>query len=90
MSQLLNPSPPPPSSNVIYHVQLLATPWTTACQAPLSVGFPREEYWSGLWFPPPGDLPDTGIEPMSPASAVLAGRFLPLAPSGNPTQLCCV
>ena len=41
----------------------LATPWTVACQAPLSVVFSRQEYWSGLPFPPPGDLPDPGIEP---------------------------
>ena len=45
---------------------LFAIPWTTACKAPLSVGFPREEYWSGLPFPSPEDLPDRGIEPMSP------------------------
>ena len=38
--------------------------WTVACQAPLSIGFPRQEYWSGLPFTPPGDLPNTGIEPM--------------------------
>ena len=43
----------------------LATPWTIACQAPLSVGFSREEYWSELPCPPPGDLPDPGIEPTS-------------------------
>ena len=49
------------------------TPWTVAHQAPLSMGFPRQEYWSGLPFPPPGDLPDPGIEPGSPA---LAGRNL--------------
>ena len=45
----------------------LATPWTVACQAPLSVGFSRQEYWSGLLFPSPGDLPNLGIEPRSPA-----------------------
>ena len=45
------------------------TPLTVARQAPLSMGFPRKEYWSGLPFPPPGDLPDSGIEPVSPASA---------------------
>ena len=44
----------------------LATPWTVACQAPLSMGFSRQEYWSGLPFPSPGDLPDPGIEPRSP------------------------
>ena len=46
-------------------VQLFATPWTVAHQAPLSMGFFRQEYWSGLACPPPGDLPDPGIEPTS-------------------------
>ena len=45
-------------------VQLFVTPWTIAHQAPLSTGFSRQEYWSGLPCPPPGDLPDSGIEPM--------------------------
>ena len=48
-------------------VQLFATPWTVAYQAPLSMGFSRQEYWSGLPFPSPGDLPDPGIEPRSSA-----------------------
>ena len=48
------------------HVQLFATPWTVAYQAPLSMGFSREEYWSGLPFPSPGDLSDPGIELGSP------------------------
>ena len=48
-------------------VQLFAAPWTSAHQAPLSMGFPRQEYWSGLSFPPPGDLPNPGIKPVSPA-----------------------
>ena len=48
-------------------VWLFATPWTTADQAPLSMGFSRQEYWSGLPFPSPGDLPNPGIEPRSPA-----------------------
>jgi len=51
------------------------TPWTIACQVLLSMGFPRQEYWSGLPFPSPGDFPDPGIEPTSPA---LAGRFFTL------------
>ena len=46
------------------------TPWTTACQASLSMGFSRKEYWSGLPFPPPGDLPKPGIKPRSPALQV--------------------
>ena len=45
----------------------LATPWTITCQAPLSMGFSRQEYWSGLPFPSPEDLSNTGIEPRSPA-----------------------
>ena len=49
-----------------------ATPWIVAHQAPLSMGFPRQEYWSRLLFPSPGDLPDPGIKPASPA---LAGGF---------------
>ena len=49
------------------HVQLFATPWTVANQASLSMGFPRQEYWSGLQCPPPGDLPHPGIEPRFPA-----------------------
>ena len=48
-------------------VRLFAIPWTVAYQAPLSMGFSRQEYWSGLPFPSPGDLPDPGIEPWSPA-----------------------
>ena len=51
---------------MLNHVRLFATPWTVACQAPLSVGFSREEYWSGLPFLSPGDLPDPGIKPRSP------------------------
>ena len=48
-------------------VQLFATPWTVVYQAPPSMGFSRQENWSGLPFPSPGDLPDPGIEPWSPA-----------------------
>ena len=48
-------------------VRLFATPWTIACQSPLSMGFSRQEYWSGLSFPSPEDLPEPGIEPWSPA-----------------------
>ena len=56
-------------------VQLCATLLTVAQQAPLSIGFSRQEYWSGLPCPPPGDLPDPGIKPASPMSPALAGRF---------------
>ena len=48
-------------------VRLFATPWTVAHRAPPSMGFSRQEYWSGLPFPSPGDLPDPGMEPRSPA-----------------------
>ena len=58
-------------------VQLSATLWAIDCQAPLSRGFPRHEYWSGLPCPPPGDLHISGIKPMSLISPVLAGRGFP-------------
>ena len=51
------------------HVQLFMNPWTVACQAPLSTRFPRQEYWNGLLFPSPEDLPNTGIKSASPALA---------------------
>ena len=57
------------------HVRLFATPWTIAYQAPLPMGFPRQEYWSGLSCPPLGDLPDPGIEHASLTSPALAGEF---------------
>ena len=57
------------------HAWIFANLWTIARQAPLSMGFSRQEYWSGLPFPPPGDLPDPGIEPVSLISPALAGRF---------------
>ena len=56
-------------------VQLFATPWTLAHQAPLSMGFSRQEHWSGPPFPSPGDLPDPGIEPASLVSLALEGGF---------------
>ena len=63
-------------------VELFATQWTVSCQAPLSMGFPRQESWNGLSFPSPGDLPNTGIEPTSPA---LAGGFFTTEPPGKPS-----
>ena len=63
-----------------HHVQLFATPWTVAQQAPLSMGFSQQEYWSGLLFPSPGDLPNPGTEPMSPASSALAGEICSTEP----------
>ena len=61
------------------HVQLFETLWAVASQAPLSTGFSRKEYWSGLPFPPPGDIPDPGIEPTFPA---LQEDSLPLSTRG--------
>ena len=60
------------------------TPWTVAHQAPLSMELPRQEYWSGLPFPTPGDLLDPGIEPASLASPTLAGGFFTTVPPGKP------
>ena len=62
-------------------VHLFATPWTVAHQAPPSVGFSRQEYWSGLPFPSPGDLPDPGVEPRFPA---LQADALTSKPPGKP------
>ena len=66
---------------LLSHVLLFATLWTVACQAPLSMGFSRQEYWSGLPFPSPGDLPDPGIETGSPA---LEADALNSEPPGKP------
>ena len=65
-------------------VRLFATSWTVAHQAPLSMGFSRQEYWSGLPFPSPGDLPNPGIEPGSPA---LQADALSSEPPGSPIIL---
>ena len=61
--------------NHFSNVQRFVTPWTVACQAPLSIGFSSQEYWSGLSGPPPGDLPDPGMEPTPVFSPALACRF---------------
>ena len=66
---------------VLSCIQLFATPWTIACQAPLSLEFSKQEYWSGLPFPSPGDLPDPGIKPGSP---VLQRDCLPSNLPGKP------
>ena len=66
------------------HVRLFATPWTVAYQAPLSMEFSRQEYWSGLPFPPPGYLPDPEIEPISLASPALSGGLFTTVPLGKP------
>ena len=65
---------------VLSHVRLVATPQTATHQAPL----PRQEYWSGLPFPPPGDRPNPGIEPTAPETPALAGRFFTTEPPGKP------
>ena len=65
----------------------LATPGTVARQAPLSMGFSRQEYWGGLPFLPPGDLSDPGIAPESLASPAPVGGFFTTAPPGKPTEL---
>ena len=65
-------------------VRLFETPWTIVCKAPLSVEFSRQEYWSGLPFPSPGDLPHPGIEPKSPT---LRADALPSEPPGNACEV---
>ena len=64
-------------------VHLFAIPWTVACQAALSMGFSRQEYWGGLPCPPPGDLPSPGIEP---GSLALQADSLPSKPPGKPNM----
>ena len=66
------------------HIQLFATLWTGACQAPLSMGFSWQEYRSGLPCSLPGDLPDPGIEPVSITSPALVGGFFATEPLGKP------
>ena len=63
------------SAQLLQLCPTLVTPWTVALQVPLSMGFSKQEYGSGQPFPPPGDLPDPGIEPASLTSPALAGRF---------------
>ena len=65
-------------------IRFCATLRTIACQAPLSMGFSRQEYWSGLPCPPPGDLPDPRIEPVSLMSPALVSMFLPPVLPGKP------
>ena len=77
------------SAQSLSHVQLFATPWTVAHQAPLSTEFSRQEYWDRLPFPSLEDLPNPGIEPMSLAYPALAGRFLmPVPPRKPPLSIC--
>ena len=67
-------------------VQLFVTLWTVALHAPLSVGFLRQGYWSELLFPSPGDVPNPGIEPKSPAAPILPADSLPVSYMGSPTR----
>ena len=69
------------------HARLFVTLWTVAYQAPLAMGFSRQEYWSALPCPPLGDLPDPGIELMALKSPTLAGVYLPLVPPGKLREL---
>ena len=64
-------------------VRFLATPWTVAHQPPLSMRLSQQEYWSGLLFSPPGDLPDSGIKPESHAAPALTGEFFTTVPAGK-------
>ena len=64
-----------------------ATPWTVACQAPLSMGFPRQEYWSVLPFPSPRDLPDPWLKPTPLVAPAWAGRFFTTEPPGLPLKM---
>ena len=68
---------------MLSQAQLFATPWTVAHQVPLFMGFSRLEYWNGLVFIPPGDLPNPGIEPTSPVFPALQADSLPNEPSGK-------
>ena len=74
---------------VLSHVQLFATPWTIALQAPPSMEFSRQEYLSGLLFPPPGDLPSPKIEPTSLMSPALAGGFFTYVSPRKPKLNAC-
>ena len=67
-----------------------ATPWTIACQAPLSMGFPRQEQWSGLTLPSPGDLPDPGIKLPSLRSTALVGKFFITSNTWEAQYIICV
>ena len=69
--------------HVLSHIWLFVTPWTIACQASLSMGFPKQEYWSSLPFPPSGDLPDPGLNPQAKISCI-EGGFLICCPIKEP------
>ena len=71
-------------AQLLSRVLLFVTLWTAACQAPLSMEFSRQEYWSGLPFPTPRDLPNPGIKLVSPVFPALQVDSLPVEPSGKP------
>ena len=78
-------------AKLLSHVQLFATPWTVAHQAPLSMGFSRQEYWAELPCPPPRDLPNQEIEPASPAlqtDSLLMSQQESPNPKKGPIQFC--
>ena len=70
------------------HVRLCATPWPAALQAPLSMGFSGQEYWSGLLYPPPGDLHDPGFKPESPTAPALQADSSVVSDKGSPVKRC--
>ena len=74
--------------NLLSHVQLFVSPWIVANQAPQTMEFSRQEYWSCVPFPAPGDLPDPGTEPASLASPALAGGFFTIVTPGKPMSVC--
>ena len=73
-------------TQLLSHVRLFVTPWTAAHQVPQSMGLPRQEHWSGLLYPSPGDLPHPGTEPVSLASPASAEGFFTTEPSGKPKK----
>ena len=87
---VLGQGPISPSSlhaQLLQSCRLFATLWTVVCQAPLFMGFPRQEYWSGVPFPPPGDLPDPAIKPASPVSPAFQEDSLPTEPPRKPNSI---
>ena len=79
--------PPTPGLVVLSHVQLFAMTWPVACQTPLSMEYPKQDYWSGLPCPFPRDLPDPGIAPKSPVAPALQADPLPTEPPGKQSFL---
>ena len=76
--------------SVLSHVRLFETLWTVVCQVPLFMEFSKQEYWSELLYPTPGDFRDPGVKSTSLVSPALAGRFLTTAPPGKPHSAWCL